>query len=76
MGMEVFVLQHVHRLDNGEEDIKMIGVYSSLEQAEEAIKRLSAKPGFSDSPEGFVVDRYILNEDCWTEGYITVTGRE
>jgi hypothetical protein len=76
MGMEVFVLQHVHSFDNGEEDVKMIGVYSSLEQAEEAIERLSAKPGFSDSPEGFVVDRYVLNEDCWTEGYITVTGGE
>ncbi|HEY9431070.1 MAG TPA: hypothetical protein VI260_06220 [Blastocatellia bacterium] len=76
MGMEIFVLQHVHMLDNGEEDVKMIGVYSSLERAEEAIKRLTMKPGFSDSTEGFVVDRYVLNEDCWTEGYITVTGRD
>jgi hypothetical protein len=76
MGMEIFVLQHVHMLDNGEEDVKMIGVYSSLERAEEAIKRLTMKPGFSDSPEGFVVHRYVLNEDCWTEGYITVTGRD
>jgi len=74
--MEVFVLQHVHRFDNGEEDVKMIGVYSSFEQAEGAIERLSAKPGFGDSPAGFVVDRYVLNEDCWTEGYITVTGLE
>jgi hypothetical protein len=73
MGIEVFVLQHVHEFDNGEEDVKMIGVYSSLEHAEEAIQRLSVKPGFSYSPGGFAVDRYVLDEDCWTEGYITVT---
>jgi hypothetical protein len=41
-----------------------------MDVAEEAIKRLSANPGFSDSPEGFVIDRYVLNEDCWTEGYV------
>jgi hypothetical protein len=76
MGMEVIVLHHVHMLGSGEEDVKLIGVYSSLELAEEAIGRIRAKPGFSDSPEGFIVDRYVLNEDCWTEGYVTVTGRE
>ena len=51
--MDVFVLHHVNTLDDGEEDVKMIGVYSSQEQAEAAIDRLSAKPGFSDAPEGF-----------------------
>jgi hypothetical protein len=76
MSMEVFVLQHVHTFDEGEEDVKMIGVYSSQEQAEAAIERLSAKPGFRDAQEGFAVDRYVVNEDCWTEGYVTVTGLE
>ena len=74
--MEVFVLQHVHTFDDGKEDVKMIGVYSSHEQAEAAIERPSVKPGFSDAPEGFEIDRYVLNEDCWTEGYVSVTGRE
>ena len=74
--MEVFVLQHVHILNDGEEDVKMIGVYSSEEQAKSAIERLSTKPGFCDLPEGFEIDRFAVNEDRWTEGYITVTGRE
>lgn len=71
--MEVFVLQHVHIFDDGKEDVKMIGVYSSQEQAEAAIERLRAKPGFSDALEGFSKDRYIVNEDNWTEGYVSVT---
>ena len=76
MTKDVFVLQHVHTFDDSEEEVKMIGVYSSQEQAEAAVERLSAKPGFSDAPEGFAIDRYVVNEDCWTEGYVTVTGRE
>jgi hypothetical protein len=74
--MEVFVLQHVHILDDGEEDVKMIGVYSTHEQAASAIERLSTQPGFCDLPEGFEIDPYVLDEDNWAEGYVTVTGRE
>jgi homoserine kinase type II len=74
--MEVFVLQHVHTFDDGEEDVKMIGVYSSRGQAEAAVERLSTRPGFSDTPEGFEIDPYVLDKDHWTEGYVTVTGRE
>ena len=74
--MEVFVLQHVHTFDDGEEDVKMIGVYSSREQAEAAIGRLSGQPGFSDTLEGFEIAPYVLDVDHWTEGYVTVTGRE
>jgi hypothetical protein len=74
--MEVFVLQHVHTFDDGEEDVKMIGVYSSRGQAEAAVERLSVQPGFNDTPEGFEIDPYVLDKDHWTEGYVTVTGRE
>jgi hypothetical protein len=74
--MEVFVLQHVHALDDDDEDVKMIGVYSSREQADAAIERLSIQPGFSDDIGGFAVSPYILDEDHWREGYVTVTGRE
>lgn len=73
--MKVFVLQHVHTFEDGEEDIKMIGVYSTLERAAAAIERLSIQPGFCDLLEGFAIDPYVLDEDHWTEGYVTVTGR-
>ncbi len=71
--MDVFVLQHVHTFDDGEEDIKMIGVYSSRGQAKAALERVSTAEGFRDVPEGFSIDLYILDEDHWTEGYVTVT---
>ena len=74
--MDVFVLQHVHELSDGEEDVKMIGVYSTHEQAELAVVRSRTLPGFHDAPDGFCIDRYVLDEDHWTEGYVTVLPSE
>ena len=70
----VFVLQHVHTLEDGTEDVKFIGVYSSREKAEAAVAHLGRQPGFSGAPEGFHVDEYRVDQDHWVEGYVTVAG--
>jgi hypothetical protein len=72
---DLFVVQHLHVLHDGEEDVKLIGVYSSSEGAERAVARLRLQAGFCDTPEGFSIDRYTLDEDHWTEGYVTITPR-
>ena len=69
--MIVHVLQHVHSFEDGNEDVKFIGVYSSQENAHAAIKRLSQVAGFSEAPDGFQIDEYRLDEDNWVEGYIS-----
>lgn len=81
----VFVVQHSHTLSSGVEDLKMIGVYRSLEAANAAVDRLRIQPGFSKHPnviapgvtddeDGFYVDEYQLDEDHWTEGFATLVG--
>jgi hypothetical protein len=65
-----FVLQHVHERDDGVEDVKFIGVYSSREKADEAVARLSRLAGFSDAPDGFHVDEYRVDQDHWVEGFV------
>lgn len=80
----VFVVQHLHVHDSGEECVKFIGVYESRSAAEEAVLRLADQPGFrehpnivrpeADDPEsGFYIDEYEIGKDHWTEGYVTVT---
>lgn len=69
---KVFVLQHVHTFEDGAEDVKFIGVYSSAENAQAAIRRLSKAPGFSEAPAGFHIDEYSLDTDQWVEGYSTL----
>jgi hypothetical protein len=46
--------------------------YSSQERAESAIERLRLQPGFRETPEGFVVQRYPIDKDHWVEGFVTV----
>jgi hypothetical protein len=68
----VYVLQHVHSMEDGAEDVKFIGVYSSRENAQAAITRLGHAPGFSDAPAGFHIDEYQVDKDQWIEGYSTL----
>jgi hypothetical protein len=70
----VFVLQHVHSREDGVEDVKFIGVYSSREKAQEAVVRMSCLPGFVDAQDGFYIDEYRIDQDQWVEGYVEVTG--
>ena len=70
----VFVLQHVHRRDDGAEDVKFIGVHSSREKAQAAGARLGRLPGFVDAPEGFCIDEYRVDQDHWAEGYVAAAG--
>jgi hypothetical protein len=80
----VFVVQHLHILPSGEEDVKLIGVYRSFEAACSAAERLRIQPGFQDHPrivdlqkdtdeQGFHIQEYPLDKDHWSEGYVTVT---
>jgi len=69
--MEVYIVQHVHQAPNGEEDIKLIGVYSAEASAQRAIARLRLKPGFRDYPDGFHVGCHELDRDQWVDGFIS-----
>lgn len=67
----VYVLQHVHTIDEDTKDIKMIGVYSTEALAQAALTRVSVQPGFRDAVEGFSIDAYPIDKDHWTEGYVS-----
>jgi homoserine kinase type II len=67
--MEVYLLQHSYE-HNDDEEVKVIGVYSSEMAARAAIKRLKEQPGFRNYPDGFHVDHYQLDKDHWTEGFV------
>jgi len=63
----VHLLWHVHN-----DDEKLIGVYKTNADAVAAKERLRQKSGFVDTPEGFQIHEYELNQDHWTEGYVSV----
>ena len=67
----VFVVQHIAREGQPDEDVKFIGAYFSREQAVAATNRLRELPGFRDYPDGFHIDEYSLDKDYWAEGFVT-----
>ena len=71
--MTLYVLQHVHHLEDDLENIKFIGVYSSEENAMAAIKRLSLTPGFAEAIDGFDISKYEVDKDHWVDGYVDLT---
>ena len=79
----VFVVEHLHTHDDGEECWKRIGIYRTRGDALEAINRATKLPGFCEYPglidhsnpesiHGFNIDECQLNVDHWVEGFSTV----
>lgn len=69
----VYVLQHSYEVgeEGNFEETKMIGIYSSKEEAEKTIEKLKTLPGFKDYPINcFHVGKYEIDKDHWTEGFV------
>lgn len=67
----VFLVQHVHEFEDGSEDVKAIGIYSTRHEAELAVARSRQLPGFAGIPDGFSIDEYSIDVDHWTSGFVT-----
>lgn len=69
----VFVIQHLREDPDGYDNVKFIGVYSTRELAERVVESYKRLPGFSEYPEGFYIDRYEIDKDHWTEGFVDLS---
>ncbi|WML52220.1 hypothetical protein RCG17_22965 [Neobacillus sp. PS3-12] len=74
----VYVLEHSYEYEyEGEmfDEIKMIGVFSTKEKAEEVIEKYMTLPGFEDHPkECFHIGKYEIDKiSGWEEGFIKWT---
>lgn len=69
---EIYVLHHVHEFEDGNEDVKLLGIFSSEKKAMEMIKEYKKIPGFKDYSEGFSINKYIIDKAEWLEGFVTL----
>ena len=69
----VFVLEHARYKDDDEnndvEDFKLIGVFATEKQAQDAIEQLKSQSGFKNYPNSFHIDAYPLNQINWSQGF-------
>jgi len=70
----IFVLEHLHEFEDGHEDSKLLGLYSSQEKAEAGLERVRDQPGFRDHPEGFSIEAWEVDSEriAWPQGFVTV----
>lgn len=59
----VYVLQHAST------NSKVIGVFTTEQQAQAAIEQLKDKPGFKETPNAFEITAYPLGEVNWMSGF-------
>lgn len=64
----VYVVQHVDRQYPTGEVRRLIGIYSSFDEATKAISERLVKPGFVLRQDGFEVDCFELNRGSWAAG--------
>lgn len=70
---KLYLLYHAYEFSDNNE-IKHLGIYSSLENAEKARQRYIRLAGFSEYPEncfcisGFTPD----NDECWKDGFVNL----
>ena len=67
--MNTVVYHLEHTVKGLDDSTKMLGIYSTREEAEKAINFLSDKPGFRDSLDGFLIDEYEVDKICWSSGF-------
>ena len=68
----VWLLSHVHVFDAGHEDLKLIGVFATAEEAEAARIQVAEQVGFRDCPDNFSIEEHSLGRIGWLEGYVTL----
>lgn len=70
----VYLLWHTHETTQDTDDDKLIGVYSSKGNAQNAMLRLRDQRGFKDHQNRFEVREYVLDRNHWTEGFGPIGG--
>ena len=72
---KVFLLWHTHRDERlaGGEDVKLLGTFTTKENAEKAQAEAAFLEGFKDNLEDFEISEYDLDKREWREGFATIT---
>lgn len=77
--MTLYKVSHKYIL-NDHFERKNIGIYSSEENARNAIEQLKQKPGFCDTQDGFKIKKVfrffkpkLIDKAFWIDGFVTYT---
>jgi hypothetical protein len=62
----LYLLHHLNKRADSDEEKILVGVYGSLETAQRAVSALAARPELNEQKNRFWLDTYELDETNWT----------
>ena len=68
---KIYELSHTYEDDDGYDNVTYIGVYPSIKDAYNKINIIKILRPYSEYPNNFIVDEYVINEDNWCDGFFT-----
>ena len=68
----VYLLWHEYEIEPERDETKLLGVFTSVANAESAKAYFLTQPGFRDYPDSFEIAETPLDKRLWSEGFITV----
>jgi len=70
--LKIFLLHYVYEFEDGHEDVKLLGVFSSKKKAQAALSDVIKIPELKKMKKNFIIDVDKINWLGWTEGFITI----
>ncbi|NGX31421.1 MAG: hypothetical protein K940chlam8_00789 [Chlamydiae bacterium] len=68
---KVYLLHYVNEFEDGHDDVKLIGVFSSKEKAKRALKKIKKNPLLKRIHNKFEINECRIGLLGWTEGFVT-----
>jgi hypothetical protein len=62
----LYLLHHLNKRADSDEEKILVGVYGSLDAAQRAVTELAARPELHNRKDRFWLDTYELDETNWT----------
>ena len=69
---KLYLLHFVHEFEDGHENVILLGIFSSEDEAKTSLAQLRQKPALSRCSDKFVISKTTLDKLSWEEGYTTV----
>ena len=69
----VYHLYYVYEYDNGYEDVRLLGTFSSENKAQAALSTFKKIPEFREIMSNFTISEDRVNLLGWTEGFTTIS---
>ena len=69
---KIYFLDYVYEFDDGHEDIRLLGVFSSKEKAKIALQNIIKNQKYKKIKKYIVMSEDVINRLGWIDGFVTL----